>query len=358
MIIPDSVTSIGSYAFSGCTSLTNMTIPDSVTSIESYVFYECTSLTNVIIPDSVTSIGSYVFYGCTSLTSIVIPDSVTSIGSSVFYGCTSLTSVTIPDSVTSIGSYAFYRCTSLINITIGRDVTSTLDDIFDSYNKLERIDVSEENTKYSSIQGILFNKEKSTIIKYPSNKNDISNYEIPSTVEIIEKYAFQNCTSLTSVTIPDSVTNISGSAFIGCNKLERINVSENNDTYSSVDGILYNKEKTEMLIVPEGNKSIGRIETPHSYYNNMSETYSKIIEGASSLSLVFDSKCELESSYDYIEIYNKTDTLVYTSKGKGNKALANKEITVEGDTVKIHFYTDSSNVYWGFKCLVKASNTK
>ena len=310
------------------------------------------------IPDSVTSIGSYAFYGCTSLTNMTIPDSVTSIGSYAFYGCTSLTSVTIPDSVTSIGNSAFYGCTSLINITIGRDVTSTLDDIFDSYNKLERINVSEENTKYSSIQGILFNKEKSTIIKYPSNKNDISNYEIPSTVEIIEKYAFQNCTSLTSVTIPDSVTNISGSAFIGCNKLERINVSENNDTYSSVDGILYNKEKTEMLIVPEGNKSIGIIETPHSYSNNMSETYSKIIEGASSLSLVFDSKCELESDCDYIEIYNKTDTLVYTSKGRGNRSLANKEITVEGDTVKIYFHTDSSVVYWGFKCLVKASNTK
>ena len=358
IVIPDSVTSIGSYAFSGCTSLTNIVIPDSVTSIGSYAFYGCTSLTSIVIPDSVTSIGSYAFYGCTSLTSVTIPDSVTSIGNSAFYGCTSLTSIVIPDSVTSIGSRVFYGCTSLINITIGRDVTSTLDDIFDSYNKLERIDVSEENTKYSSIQGILFNKEKSTIIKYPSNKNDISNYEIPSTVEIIEKYAFQNCTSLTSVTIPDSVTNISGSAFIGCNKLERINVSENNDTYSSVDGILYNKEKTEMLIVPEGNKSIGRIETPHSYSNNMSETYSKIIEGASSLSLVFDSKCELESDCDYIEIYNKTDTLVYTSKGRGNRSLANKEITVEGDTVKIYFHTDSSVVYWGFKCLVKASNTK
>ena len=358
IVIPDSVTSIGSSAFSRCTSLISIVIPDSVTSIGSSAFSGCTSLTNIVIPDSVTSIGSSAFSGCTSLTNMTIPDSVTSIGSYAFYGCTSLTSVTIPDSVTSIGNSAFYGCTSLINITIGRDVTSTLDDIFDSYNKLERINVSEENTKYSSIQGILFNKEKSTIIKYPSNKNDISNYEIPSTVEIIEKYAFQNCTSLTSVTIPDSVTNISGSAFIGCNKLERINVSENNDTYSSVDGILYNKEKTEMLIVPEGNKSIGRIETPHSYYNNMSETYSKIIEGASSLSLVFDSKCELESDCDYIEIYNKTDTLVYTSKGRGNRSLANKEITVEGDTVKIYFHTDSSVVYWGFKCLVKASNTK
>ena len=154
VIIPDSVTSIGNYAFRNCTSLTDITvdadnttycsedgvlfnkskteliqypvgnartsytIPDSVTSIGDWAFRECTSLTSVTIPDSVTSIGNYAFYNCTSLTSVTIPDSVTSIGDSAFRYCTSLTSVTIPGSVTSIGEYAFYNCDALTSVTI------------------------------------------------------------------------------------------------------------------------------------------------------------------------------------------------------------------------------------------------
>ena len=119
-VIPSdgSVTSIGDYAFSGCTGLTSVTIPDSVTSIGGYAFYRCSGLTSVTIPDSVTSIGGYAFCGCSSLTSVTIPNSViTSIGSSTFNGCSGLTSVTIPNSVTLICDAAFNGCSGLKNIT-------------------------------------------------------------------------------------------------------------------------------------------------------------------------------------------------------------------------------------------------
>ncbi|MCD7748399.1 MAG: leucine-rich repeat protein, partial [Firmicutes bacterium] len=124
VIIEDGVTSIGNYAFYGCTSLESVAIPDSVTSIGYMAFSGCTSVTSVNVPDSVTSIGDYAFYGCASMTSVNIPDGVTKIGSGAFSGCTSLTSVNIPDSVTSIGDYAFYGCTSLESIVIPAGVGS------------------------------------------------------------------------------------------------------------------------------------------------------------------------------------------------------------------------------------------
>ena len=110
--IGSGVTSIGSYAFYYCYSLSSINIPDSVTSIGSYAFYYCYSLSSINIPDSVTSIGSYAFYCCYSLSSINIPDSVTSIEGYTFYYCYSLSSINIPDSVTIIGSRAFYYCYS------------------------------------------------------------------------------------------------------------------------------------------------------------------------------------------------------------------------------------------------------
>ena len=122
--VSDSVTSIEKGAFSGCSSLTNITIPNSVTSIGDSAFYSCTSLASITIPDSVTSIGDFAFNNCSSLTSVNIPDSVTSIGDYAFCRCSSLTSINIPDSVTSIGDSAFNNCSSLTRINIPNSVTS------------------------------------------------------------------------------------------------------------------------------------------------------------------------------------------------------------------------------------------
>ena len=119
-----SVTSIGGFAFSGCTGLTSVTIPNSVTSIGDRAFHDCSGLTSVTISNSVTSIGYQAFYGCASLTSVTIPNSVTSIGDHAFDDCKGLTSVTIPNSVTSIGRYAFHDCSGLTSVTIGNSVTS------------------------------------------------------------------------------------------------------------------------------------------------------------------------------------------------------------------------------------------
>ena len=132
--IPNSVTSIGSGAFSDCSGLTSITVAQGNTKydsrdncnaiIESASNKLIAGCTTTIIPNSVTSIGGYAFYGCSGLTSVTIPNSVTSIGDDAFYQCTGLTSVTIPNSVTSIGSSAFERCSGLTSVTIGNSVTS------------------------------------------------------------------------------------------------------------------------------------------------------------------------------------------------------------------------------------------
>ena len=160
------VTSIGDYAFKGCTSLTSVTIPDSVTSIGKSAFCDCTSLTSVTIPDSVTSIGDSAFEECLSLTSINIPDSVTSIGDDAFAYCESLTSVTIPDSVTSIGYRTFGYCTSLTSVTIPNSVTSIGDYAFVGCESLTSVTIRNSVTSIGpSAFGIYWDEEVSDFSK-------------------------------------------------------------------------------------------------------------------------------------------------------------------------------------------------
>ena len=189
--IPDSVTTIGEWAFGWCESLTSVTIPDSVTTIGDSAFYGCSSLTSVTIGDSVTTIGDYAFYNCSSLTSVTIGDSVTRIEMDAFCNCSSLTSVTIPDSVSVISVYVFYRCISL----------------------------SEFKGKFASDDGRCLIKNGELVSFAPAG---LTEYTIPDGVTTIRYDAFVGCGSLTSVTIPDSVTTIEFVAFENCNNLTSV----------------------------------------------------------------------------------------------------------------------------------------
>lgn len=245
--ISDGVKSIGDNAFWRCTSLTSVTIPDQITIIEDRIFMECTGLKSITLPNSITSIGNGAFWDCrylknitipnsviniddiafeycSNLQSITIPYSVKSIGDSAFRYCYGLTSITISNSVTNIGDSAFEYCESLESITIPDSVTSIGAGAFNGCKILTSITVDKNNSTYSSVDGVLFNKSKDTLIACPNVKAD--NYQIPNSVTSIGADAFARCASLKSITIPNSVINIGNDAFYYCDSLKNITIPD------------------------------------------------------------------------------------------------------------------------------------
>ena len=216
--ISECATSIGTDCFSGCTSLSSVNISNSVTSIGIDAFRYCSSLTSITIPNSVKSIGYDAFYGCSSLSSVNISNSVKSIGYEAFKYCTSLKSVTIPSSVTSIGTYAFADCSSLTSINIPSGVTSIGSGAFAGCDSLTSMTVDSNNTVYDSRNNC------NAIIKTNTLICGCKNTIIPSGVTSIDQFAFQGCTSLSSITIPNSVTSIGFRAFNECSGLTDVEI--------------------------------------------------------------------------------------------------------------------------------------
>ena len=268
LVIPNSVTSIGDFAFYNCSGLTSVTIPNSVTNIGNHAFYECTGLTKVnitdiaawcniafsssysnplyyanhlylndvevtdlVIPNSITSIGSYAFYKCNSLTSVTIPNSVTSIGYSAFAYCRGLTSVTIPNSVTSIGDYAFSGCSSLTSVTIPNNVATIGSNAFNNvlnivYNGT--VSGSPWGAKYVNgyADGWLLYSDSTKTTILLCSMAATGELIIPASVATISNNAFYGCSGLNSVTIGNNVKRIGGSAFYYCSQLASVTIGD------------------------------------------------------------------------------------------------------------------------------------
>jgi hypothetical protein len=254
--IPENVTSIGVQAFAACSFLKTImvdtnnrvfsslagvlfdlkqttllqypgaktgsyTIPDTVTSIGDGAFSYCYRFLNSIaITNPITSIGNGAFYSCGNLTNVTIGSTVTNIGDGAFSFCLSLPGVTIPNGVISIGSQAFNNCTGLTNITVPQSVTSIGDGAFSGCSRLGSIMVDTNNSVYSSLAGVLFDINQTTLLEYPPAK--AGSYTVPNTVTSIEDAAFDDCASLTSIVIPNSVTNLMRGAFVQCANLSDV----------------------------------------------------------------------------------------------------------------------------------------
>ncbi|MDE5755147.1 MAG: leucine-rich repeat domain-containing protein, partial [Oscillospiraceae bacterium] len=317
MIIPDTieglpVTIIGENAFSFCRSLTAVIIPNSVTSIEYSAFRSCFALKSIIIPNNVTSIGNSAFDDCHNLTSITIPDSVTSIGDWAFCNCSSLTSITIPDSVTSIGNSAFSSCSSLT-----------------------AIHVDSENQYYMDVDGILFSKNQTVLVKYPVGKTDQS-YSIPGSVTIIGDSAFERCSSLISITIPDSVTSIGSWAFYECSALTSITIPDS--VISIGDSAFDSCSSLTSVTIPDSVKNIGSYAFCQGSYTSSDPEYhssdlKRVSIGSGVVSIgenAFEWNSELEeiivsennqfyTSSDGILFDKDMSTLIYYPIGKSKK---------------------------------------
>ena len=299
--IPASITSVGFGVFNGCLGLTNVEIPSSITRIEGQMFGWCPNLTSVKIPTSVTSIGDRAFRECIKLNSLEIPSSVTDFGVEAFYNSHADLIIDNSEENVKVGSYAFGGCHSVTwkGVILDKEETGLQFEVSGSnamvvkgdYSKLESVIIPSKvkiNDKVYAVAGIannaFINCKSLTYVKVSGGVTNmgvatfsgcenletvvlgdgikkisnslfkgcasLSDINIPASVTEIDESAFEGCASLTSIDIPANVTNIVEYAFYGCKNLASIKVDDKNTTYSSVDGVLYNKEKTILIQVP------------------------------------------------------------------------------------------------------------
>lgn len=206
-------------------TVTKNNITYTVSSIDQFAFSDCDSLISINLPSTITEIGFSAFAECTLLTTISLPNSLKNIESSAFFMCYSLVSINIPSSVKNITSTAFVQCT-----------------------RLTSINVDASNSNYTSLNGVLYDKTMDTLICCPGGTTGV--FTIPSSVSVLAYAAFRTCIQLTSIIFPNSITKISPDTFMGCWSLNSLVVDSSNPNYSTLNGVLYNKPLTILILYP------------------------------------------------------------------------------------------------------------
>ena len=269
MIGKSQVTEISDSAFYGCDFLTDITIPKTVEVIGEKAFAECVNLTNVRLEGKIKSIEDFAFWGCESLKAIHLLNGVKRLGEGVFEN-SGITTIEISSSTRRIEDYTFRDCKNLTSIKIGKNIKYISKKSFEGCDNLTEILVDERNNSYLSIEGVLFSKDKSSLIMCPPNKSE-QNYNIPEgtleitrgafshcdgltrvtlpkSLEMISKEAFKNCKNLRSIKIGKNVCGIAGSALEGCDSLEEISVDPSNPCYCTIDNVLYSEGKRNLML--------------------------------------------------------------------------------------------------------------
>ena len=264
LVLPDKLTTVDKYAFASCTSMTSVELPNSLTEISEGVFNYCSSMVDIVLPNHLEKIGYSAFAGCKKLLQIDFPESLYSIYSSAFsgcqsltefafpvnveiinfsvlascsglekvvfegnvttiynqafYGCSSLTDIVLPDSLEMICGEVFNYCSSLEEITIPESTSSIANNVFHYTQNLKNIFVDEDNSYFADIDGVLFDKNLTEIVRYPEGKTS-TYYEIPSFVDSLGTYAFYNCDYITDVVVPENILSVGENVYDNCDRL-------------------------------------------------------------------------------------------------------------------------------------------
>ncbi|SHJ12322.1 Listeria/Bacterioides repeat-containing protein [Clostridium cavendishii DSM 21758] len=328
------VTSIANNAFKN-KALTNVIIPDTVTSIGGFAFYYCSSLVNISIPNSVTSIGDSAFAYCTSLPSITLPTNLSNIGNCTFQDCKAFTGITIPDSVKSIGIYAFLECNSLASITIPSGVTSIGEGAFKDCKSLKSVIMPDSVTSVGNY--LFYNCQLLSIVRLSNNLTDTGTFifyncfaltgvTLPSNLKNIGNSSFENCTALTNITIPNGVVRIGYRAFIMCKVLQNITIP---NTVKTIDfNAFAHCYSFTNITIPDSVTSIG----DYAFYYCTSLTGVTIPQSVTSIGFLTFNSCNsdfkikgIPSSYaqgyavsnsiPFQELYITKNTVAFNSQG-------------------------------------------